>query len=71
VAGTSVGVINGVASLSTDKSIRLFNNRDRYNEWWFVAGQPRVVGRQLVSAPTPAQPGARGQQPGAQTPQRR
>lgn len=71
VAGTSVGVINGVASLSTHKSIRLFNNRDRYNEWWFVAGQPRVVGRQLVSAPAPAQPGARGQQPGSQTQQRR
>ena len=69
-AAASLGVIVGVASLSTDKSIRLFNNRDRYNEWWFVAGQPRVVGRQLVSAPAPAQPGARGQPPGSAQPRR-
>jgi len=60
--GGSVGAIVGVASRSAEKSIRLFNNRDRYDEWWFVAGQPRVVGRQLVSAPQIGQPGRPGQQ---------
>lgn len=61
-AGTSVGAFLGVASRSTEKSIRLFNNRERYDQWWFVAGQPRVVGRQLVSAPQIGQPGRPGQQ---------
>lgn len=58
---TSVGAIVGVASLSNEKSIRLFNNREKYDEWWFVAGQPRVVGRQLVSGPATQRPGGPGQ----------
>jgi len=61
--GSSVGVFIGVASRSAEKSIRLFNNRDRYDQWWFVAGQPRVVGRQLVSPAQVGQPGRPGQQP--------
>lgn len=56
----SVGTFVGVASRSTDSSIRLFNNRQRYDEWWFVAGQPRVVGRQLVSPAQPNRPGGPG-----------
>jgi type II secretory pathway pseudopilin PulG len=45
--GFALGPILGVASTSTDKSLRIFNGRNRYNEWIFVVGQPRVVGRQL------------------------
>jgi type II secretory pathway pseudopilin PulG len=45
----SVGVFVGVATKATGKSIRLFNNRDQYEQWWFIAGQPRVVGRTVVS----------------------
>lgn len=52
--GRSVGPIVGVASLSTDRSLRLLNGRDRYDEWLFLAGQPRVVGKQQLPA-TPAQ----------------
>lgn len=44
--GFALGPILGVASTSTDKSLRVFNGRSRYNEWIFAAGQPRVVGRQ-------------------------
>jgi len=40
----STGIV-GVASRSTGTSLRIFNNRTRYDEWLFVAGQPRVVGR--------------------------
>jgi type II secretory pathway pseudopilin PulG len=43
--GTSVGVIAGVASLSHDTSLRLFNGRTRYDQWIFLAGQPRLLGR--------------------------
>ena len=43
--GTSFGAIMGVASTSKEKSLRIFNGRTRYDEWLFVAGQPRVVGR--------------------------
>ncbi len=30
--------------MSKDKGLRLFNGREKYNEWVFVAGQPRMVG---------------------------
>ncbi len=61
--GTSVGAFVGVASKSTGKGYRLVNNRERYNEWWFLAGQPIVVGRRLVSGPPAQLPGGRGGQP--------
>jgi type II secretory pathway pseudopilin PulG len=56
--------IQGVASLSTDESLRIFNGRERYDEWLFVPGQPRVVGRPmgpampgiLPATPRPGQP---------------
>lgn len=62
-SATGVGAIMGVASRNTAKSLRLFNGRQRYNEWVFVAGQPRIVGRQAITpgvAPGPGQarPGA-------------
>lgn len=48
----TVGAFMGVASTSTDKSLRIFNGRSRYNEWLFIAGQPRVVGKdQLFQVP--------------------
>jgi type II secretory pathway pseudopilin PulG len=58
-----MGPFLGVASRSTDKGLRLFNGRERYNEWLFVVGQPRVVGRQSVVPQTPGgrQPAAPGQ----------
>ena len=43
--GTTMGAILGVASTSTEKSLRVFNGRTQYNEWIFAAGQPRVIGR--------------------------
>ena len=43
--GTTIGAILGVASTSTEKSLRIFNGRTQYNEWIFAAGQPRVIGR--------------------------
>ncbi len=44
-AGAGVGPFVGVASHSTETSLRLFNNQDRYDLWRFVAGQPRIVGK--------------------------
>jgi len=57
--GQTMGGFQGVASTSTEKSLRIFNGRTKYNEWLFVAGQPRVVGRQAPVGPRPgsAQPG--------------
>jgi type II secretory pathway pseudopilin PulG len=42
--------IQGVASRSTDKSLRIFNGRDRYDEWLIVPGQQRVIGRPMGPA---------------------
>jgi type II secretory pathway pseudopilin PulG len=53
--GTVLGGFQGVASTSTDKSLRIFNGRTRYNEWVFLPGQPRVVGR--AAGPTMPGPG--------------
>ena len=62
LGGTSMGAFVGVASRNTDKGLRLVNNRENYNEWAVVAGQPIVVGNRVLSAPQQqAQPG-RGQQ---------
>ena len=43
-----MGGFQGVASTSTEKSLRVFNGRTRYNEWLFLPGQPRVIGRPWV-----------------------
>jgi type II secretory pathway pseudopilin PulG len=58
--GQTIGVFVGVATKATGKSIRLYNNRDQYDQWWFIAGQPRVVGRQVVSPQQTGQPGRPG-----------
>jgi type II secretory pathway pseudopilin PulG len=54
-----LGGFIGVASTSTDKSLRIFNGKTRYNEWVFAAGQKRVVGN------TPLTPLNPGEAPGA------
>lgn len=61
--GGVVGGIIGVASKSTAQSIRLYNGRDRYNEWEFVfvaqtqaPGAPGSPG----AGPQPGQPGPGG-----------
>ena len=52
-----MGGFQGVASTSTDKSLRLFNGRTRYDEWVFAPGQPRIIGKP-IGLPT-GSPGAR------------
>jgi type II secretory pathway pseudopilin PulG len=42
-----IGGFQGVASTSTDKSLRIFNGRTRYDEWVFVPGQPRIIGKPI------------------------
>jgi type II secretory pathway pseudopilin PulG len=61
-SGIGAGFV-GVATTSTEKSLRIFNGRTKYNEWLFVAGQPRVVGRVQAQTPRPGaiQPGSRSQ----------
>jgi type II secretory pathway pseudopilin PulG len=46
---TVVTAIAGVVSKSTDKSIRLYNGRDHYNEWLFI--YTGAVGRGGVGVP--------------------
>lgn len=50
----------GVASTSTEKSLRMMNGRESYDMWIFVAGQPRVLGRNEL----PVVPGGRLPSPG-------
>ena len=54
--GGLLGGIFGVASTSTEKSLRVFNGRTKYNEWLFIPGQPRIIGRQ-AGLPTVIGPG--------------
>lgn len=62
--GTSVGAMAGVVSLSHDTSLRLFNGRTRYDEWIFLAGQPRQLGKVLGPQPVPGGGGLGGSPPG-------
>jgi type II secretory pathway pseudopilin PulG len=69
-SGTSVGAFAGVASRSTEKGLRLVNNREKYNEWAFLPGQQLVIGNRVLGAPPQqAQPGRGPQQqrPGTTT----
>ena len=52
-AGMAPGGILGVVSKSKDTSLRLYNNRDKYNEWVFIATQMSVAagGRGGTQAP--------------------
>lgn len=71
LGGPGVGPIIGVASTSTEKSLRVFNGKTRYNDWLFVSGQPRVVGKPLGVVRVPgagASPGASPAIPATPTP---
>jgi type II secretory pathway pseudopilin PulG len=41
-----VGGFVGVATTFEGEAFRIFNGQTKYDEWFFVAGQPRVLGRQ-------------------------
>ena len=61
-AGPVAGGIIGVVSKSTDTSFRIYNTRQRYNEWTFVfTQQTQAPGQGGVNQ---GQPGPRGGQPG-------
>ena len=69
--GATLGGFQGVASTSTEKSLRVFNGRTRYNEWLFLPGQPRVVGRPIGPAmPRPGGAFPTARPPSAGTPTR-
>ncbi len=53
---TMLGGFLGVASTSTDSALRVFNGRTKYNEWVFLPGQPRVIGRP-IGLPAGVMPG--------------
>jgi len=69
--GATAGII-GVTSKSKDKSLRLYNGRNHYNEWAFVYTQqnqaPGAGGAPGTATPgqrgQPGQPGGRGAGPG-------
>ncbi len=66
---TSAGGIIGVTSKSTESSLKLYNGRDKYNEWAFVyvqtAQRPQGPGQGLQPGRSgPAGPGQQGQPPG-------
>ncbi len=42
--GAVQGAILGVASTNKDKSLKVMNGRSRYDQWLFLAGQPRLLG---------------------------
>jgi type II secretory pathway pseudopilin PulG len=71
-SGEPLGGFIGVASKSTDKSLRIFNGRDRYSEWQFLPSPfPRVVGRQPTirgAAPPPGFPPPGGVPPPGNAP---
>ncbi|MEY4635731.1 MAG: hypothetical protein RJA55_1529 [Acidobacteriota bacterium] len=68
---TGAGGIIGVTSKSTETSLRLYNGRNKYNEWAFVyvqtAQRPGGPGQQQPGATggPPQRPGAFGMPPGS------
>jgi type II secretory pathway pseudopilin PulG len=71
ITAGGTGIV-GVASLSKDDSLRVFNGRTKYNEWLFIAGQLRFVGPQpgprlpqgnVLPSPGTARPGLGIRQP--------
>ena len=64
LGGRTMGGIQGVVSTSKEEGLRVFNGRTKYNEWVFLPGQPRVVGRPQRSPGTPGVPGPPGQPAG-------
>lgn len=64
-AGASSAGIMGVASRSTEKSLRLFNGQDTYNAWVFVATQASRAAGAPTGAAQPGRGGAGRGAPGA------
>lgn len=66
-----MGGFQGVASTSTEKSLRMMNGRTKYNEWLFLSGQQQIIGRPVggIGGPGvpvgPIRPGQPGGVPGA------
>jgi type II secretory pathway pseudopilin PulG len=64
----TIGGFQGVASTSEEESLRVFNGRTKYNEWLFMPGQPRIVGRAaqrpIVPGGAPGRPGGAPGRPG-------
>jgi type II secretory pathway pseudopilin PulG len=63
----SVAPFVGVASTNTDESLRVMNGQEHYDEWLFLAGRPRFLGRegpQIPGANVSPQPGASPKAPG-------
>jgi hypothetical protein len=59
--GTAVGGIVGVTSKSEEKSLRLYNGRDTYNQWVFMPiARGRAGGGARGGAPGPDGRGGRG-----------
>jgi type II secretory pathway pseudopilin PulG len=58
--GPVQGAIIGVASTNTDKSLRMFNGRTQYDQWLFVANQPRLLGGDQGPAALPGGMGPGG-----------
>ena len=56
-----IGLIAGVASTSRETSLRMFNGRTKYEQWIFLAVQPRRLGK--IQGPGPAGSGIPGAQP--------
>ena len=52
----TVGGFQGVASTSTETSLRIFNGRTKYSEWVFLPGQQRVIGRPTQAPGRPGGP---------------
>jgi type II secretory pathway pseudopilin PulG len=55
----------GVVSTSTDESLRVMNGQDHYDQWVFLAGRPRFLGRDGPQIPggnaaLPANPEPKG-----------
>ena len=59
------GPIVGVASISKDKTIRVFSKKDKYNQWQFIYDPSTDRGGLLM---TPNQPGLQGMAQGALAP---
>jgi len=68
-SGEPLGGFIGVMSKSKEKSLRLFNGRDRYSEWQFLPSPyPRIIGKQPTIRGAAPPPGVQFPQPGGPQP---
>jgi type II secretory pathway pseudopilin PulG len=66
---TEMGPFIGVASMSEETSLRIMNGAETYDQWMFVAGKPRFLGK--PPGPTPPPPMKPGQAPSPAGPARK